>query len=407
MCQVKSKLPLVNPLNLEKLLQCLKQREEWLDPEYIHISTRIANLSVQQLQDYNAKWHKECYKKLTHTANMKRSKKCFEEGKRCEPKNDLEASTSSDKETYTLRSKTPAYNKNNCFFCDKGEKSKERLYCIATDQSGERLQLAVQLSDSEILKVRLSDCTDPGDAHAKDIKYHKQCWNKYVVNVLRPKYHSEFERCSIHLRAADVEFISSFLHEGNVTTMMDIENLYRKISIDNGVDESEIKSRRQIKKLLEEELESVGITFSKPKRVNEPQRVSLKATADVSLAAAEDAYEDLNKDMKILFDASRILRDSVRKLKKWTFTGSLKKEDMQEVIPKQVYHFFKWCIDGQMDIKCENKTDAQSSNKAQRVSQILIYEMMSSRQVSSAINKNVCHRRDMPMQVAVGLTVHS
>lgn len=130
LCQVKSKLPLVNPLNFEKLLQCLKQREEWLDPEYMHISSRLGNLSVQQLQDSNAKWHKECYKKLTHTANMDRSKKLFEEGKRCEPKDDLEASTSSDKATYTLRSKTPPYNKNNCFFFVMKERKAKRD-CIA------------------------------------------------------------------------------------------------------------------------------------------------------------------------------------------------------------------------------------------------------------------------------------
>ena len=233
--------------------------------------------------------------------------------------------------------------------------------------------------------MRLSDCTAPGDAHARDIKYHKQCWNKYVVNVLRPKYQSKRETSSIHERAADVEFISSlssFLHEGNVTTMTDIENIFRIIAVNNGVDESQIKSRKQIKKLLEEELESVGVIFSKPKRVNEPQRVSLKATADVSLAIAEDAYEDLDKDMKILFDAARILRASVMKLGKWTFSGSLKKVDMEEVIPKQVYHFFKWCIHSHMDMKCENKTNAQLSNKAQRVSQMLIYEMMSPHQAS-------------------------
>lgn len=117
LCQVKSKLhALVNPTSFEKLLQCLKQREEWLDPEYSQISSRLGYLSVQQLQESKAKWHKDCYKKLTHPANMQRSKKYFEEGKRCEPEDVLEASTSRDTATYTLRSKTPSYDRNNCFF---------------------------------------------------------------------------------------------------------------------------------------------------------------------------------------------------------------------------------------------------------------------------------------------------
>jgi hypothetical protein len=179
------------------------------------------------------------------------------------------------------------------------------------------------------------------------------------------------------------------------------------VSVNNGVDESQVKSRKQIKKLLEEELENVGVFFSTPKRVNEPQRVSLKATAGVSLAIAEDAYENLDKDMKTIFDAARILRASVMKHGKWTFSGSLKEVNMEEVIPKQVYHFFKWCIHGHVEMKCENKKDNQTSKKAQRLSQMLIYEMISPRQASTGIDKKFQHRRDMPLQVAVGLTVHS
>ena len=71
--------------------------------------------------------------------------------------------------------------------------------------------------------------------------------------------------------------------------------------------------------------------FSNPKRVNEPQRVLLKASADV----AENLYED--RDMKIIFYAARILRASVMKLEKWTFSGSLNNIDKEQVIPKPLF----------------------------------------------------------------------
>ena len=71
-----------------------------------------------------------------------------------------------------------------------------------------------------------------------------------MVNVLRPKTQLNYKDFTIHQRAADIEFISSiskFLHEGNITTM---EDMYRIIALNNGVIESQIKSRKQIKKLV-------------------------------------------------------------------------------------------------------------------------------------------------------------
>lgn len=35
----------------------------------------------------------------------------------------------------------------------------------------------------DVLMIRLSDCTDPRDFHAKGITDHKACWNKHVVGI--------------------------------------------------------------------------------------------------------------------------------------------------------------------------------------------------------------------------------
>ncbi|KAJ8888891.1 hypothetical protein PR048_008385 [Dryococelus australis] len=199
------------------------------------------------------------------------------------------------------------------------------------------------------IKVHIGECIDPGDAYAKYIKYHKECWNKYVVNVLRTKNEPKCGISSIDERATDTEFISSlnnFLHKGRVTTVADI---------------GEVK----LKKFVEEKLESVGTVFSKPKRVNEPQRITPRATADIDLVNAEDAFEDIGKEMETLLDAAKILRSA-------------------------------------MGMKCKGKQDAESSTNAQRLSQMFVYEM------SSTTSRKKCSMlREMPFQVAVGLTVNS
>ena len=149
------------------------------------------------------------------------------------------------------------------------------------------------------------------------------------MKVLRPKHNAgeRIEQNSVSSQATNAELLSSlteFLQEGNVTTMGKIEEHYRRIAYDHGLDEEQMKTRKQIKTLLEEELESVGIIFSKPKRVKEPQRVSLKAATDIAMSAAEESYQDIDRSMAILLQAAKILRRAVLINGNWEFTGASK-----------------------------------------------------------------------------------
>ncbi|CAG9825767.1 unnamed protein product [Phaedon cochleariae] len=108
-----------------------------------------------------------------------------------------------------------------------------------------------------------------------------------------------------------------------------------RIASDNGLLAEQRLSRKQLKLFIEEELEYLGIVFSKPKRVNEPQRISLKVSADVALAITEEEYKDAEHDMKILHKASNILRKAVLKCEKWTFTGSFDDVNVEEVVPEE------------------------------------------------------------------------
>ena len=124
---------------------------------------------------------------------------------------------------------------------------------------------------------------------------------------------------------------------------------------------------------------SVGIIFSKPKRVKEPQRVSLKAATDIAIFAAEESYQDTEKSMGILLLSVRILRRAVLINENWEFTGSFEAIDVTKVVPKEVSCIFKWCSQRQMDMEITSaEQDFIGPKKAHRLSQFLIYEMLSS-----------------------------
>lgn len=412
LCQERKKSVLVNPKCYEKVLECIKKRAQWNDSEYVNIANVLGDISSEELKNKKASWHSECYKKCTHKANVDRSERRYDEEVHsqkhftsCHEGEDIE-------ERYTTRSVVPIYDKKKCLFCNEEGSKRNKLHMVATDSAGIRLKSAVLQSGSDVLKIRISDCTSPGDAHAKDILYHKLCWNKHVVNVLRPKRLSTENKCNSHAyQATNAEFLSSlsdYLLEGNVTTMSEIELFYRNIAKGNGLEEEHTKSRKQIKSFIEEELECIGIQFSNPKRLHEAQRVSLKVTADVALSNAEEYFEDVENDMKTLLEAARILRKAALHNENWKFTGSLEGVNVGEVVPKKIGLFFKWCCQGRKHINGHSGNhDTAVTSRALKLSQMLMYEILSPRQASNTTSNNIRHTRELPLQVAVGLTMHA
>ena len=69
------------------------------------------------------------------------------------------------------------------FFCQ--ENNSEQLYQVRTVNAGESLKEAVEQSDDDMLTSRLSACIAPGNAHTTDVRYHKTCRTKYVLNGQR------------------------------------------------------------------------------------------------------------------------------------------------------------------------------------------------------------------------------
>ena len=84
----------------------------------------------------------------------------------------------------TRRSLCPAYEKKNCFVCDKEGSKRNLLHKVAKSNADKNLKDAVNLNNNDKFKVRLNEALNPLDAHAIDVLYHKKCWAINVSNLL-------------------------------------------------------------------------------------------------------------------------------------------------------------------------------------------------------------------------------
>lgn len=120
----------------------------------------------------------------------------------------------------------------------------------------------------------LSSAINNSDAHAIDVKYHKNCWAKYVTTVLRKPTSSSTTTELASMIAAKIEFITSTefaIRNRKIINMAELHKAFDSISSQNNV-QSQIPSRKSIKALIQKEIDCVE--FNKPNRDNESERVS-------------------------------------------------------------------------------------------------------------------------------------
>ena len=79
--------------------------------------------------------------------------------------------------------------------------------------------------------------------------------------------------------------------------------------------------------------------------MNEPERVTVKATRDEAINLLEERGKEMNVEMHILYKASSILRKAIGKAETWTFTGSFS-DSTNAHVPEELYIFYRWVIQG-------------------------------------------------------------
>ena len=149
--------------------------------------------------------------------------------------------------------------------------------------AGSSIDAAVKKLGDPKLLVKLSTALNSQDAHAIDIRYHKNCWAKYVTGVLRKPPITEEQGEHASLIAAKIEFLAMAeiaLNNGNVLNMAQLQDAFGTICGENNVSSS-LWSRRSVKELIQREIH--GVEVHKPTRVNEFERVSIKDPRDSAI----------------------------------------------------------------------------------------------------------------------------
>ena len=100
-----------------------------------------------------------------------------------------------------------------------------RTCIISTFSAGESLRTAIGMSGNDKLSVKLNTSIAPDDAHAIDIKYHKNCWAVHVPHILRRETsESSSEKLAGEI-AAKIEFLTMTeitLRSGKVVTLSEL-----------------------------------------------------------------------------------------------------------------------------------------------------------------------------------------
>ncbi|KAK2563742.1 hypothetical protein P5673_012729, partial [Acropora cervicornis] len=284
------------------------------ETKYVEIWANLKEYNSQELNLKEATWHRKCYQEATHSGMIKRSKERYE--RELAGPNEQRRKTALPSTSQLTRSKTTPYNRDVCFFCDKAAGYREQLGTVSTKSAGKSLHDAIEITGNDKLWVKLSTAVDLKDAHAIDIKYHKKCWGNNVSTVLRRQSaDTKPSEASIAAEiAAKIEFLTTTeiaLKSGKVLIMSELQAAYDSILKENGVD-NKICSRKVLKQLIQSEIEEVE--FHKSKRVNESERVTIKATRDTAVQLSNQE-SDVNDAMKTLYDAALYLRKCINQSK--------------------------------------------------------------------------------------------
>lgn len=109
---------------------------------------------------------------------------------------------------------------------------------VSTTSAGNSLAAAVKRSGDPSLLVKLSTAVDNQDAHAIDIKFHKNCWAKHVTGVLRKSTTNESVREKTSEIAAKIEFLTLteiILNGSQIVNMAQLEETYECIRRENNI----------------------------------------------------------------------------------------------------------------------------------------------------------------------------
>ena len=136
------------------------------------------------------------------------------------------------------------------FFCDTKPSKRNPLFIVRTDVAGRHLRSAIEKSNDDNYRVKLSTAIGPNDAHAINIQYHNKCWTSHVTNVLCNQSQEISIKNAANEIAADIESVNlgeETLIDSEIIKMSDLHTAYVDISSAKCV-ENHVCSRKKSKR---------------------------------------------------------------------------------------------------------------------------------------------------------------
>ena len=303
------------------------------------------------------------------------------------------------------RQSTASYDKNLCFFCQTA-KDNEPVHAIQSRKRGEELHQYVSSCDIDIYKVYLSAAINPSDALAIDVKYHRLCWMKRVLDW---QQQPASKTCAVESEiAATVEFlnlIKSLLQCGNILSIKDAHDTFMSVLRLHGCKST--PCRKTVRNTLTENIPD--IEFIAAVRKWESDRFCMTAAKIEAVEASMAATRETDQ-MDTIYQCAKLVRSDILDSEQWEFNGSLD-PDVSDIIPVKLLSLLEWILKGvATDLKTQERTE-DVTNSAKLLSQQIMFQVKTRRHTSykpTATDSKDCFRlrREYPLQVGTGILVH-
>ena len=181
------------------------------------------------------------------------------------------------------------------------------ILLLSTTSAGHSLRMAIERAENDRFQVKLSAAIDSQDAVPIDIEYYKKPWAHNFISVLRKGASNKSNSaCLGSAKIATEELLDlkkKILKDGQVLTMAEVETTYVSILKSNNAT-NPLCSRKTLKRLISSQIHEVE--FHKSKRLNEPERLTIKKTRDATVQLSEEVNLEPSQKIKILYDATAI-----------------------------------------------------------------------------------------------------
>ena len=207
-----------------------------------------------------------------------------------------------------------------------------------------------------------------------------------------------------YIAAVDIlNAVKCSIASGATITMNDINEEFVSLLSENGVNPCSSDHKKLLKSIISENI--ADVKFVKSHRANENEHVVSEKLPGVAVSNLREQQNE-EDDVKCIAKAASILRKQLKTHVKWKFTGSQSLKEFQS--PPMLTSFLRLLLLGTKLRNVKEKRDEASTKSIIVVSQQIIQNFKTDRQVTYQPQSNIGFRNrvETPLSVGLALTVH-